>query len=63
MSFEFPGFTFIQSLCINSWFVILRFDRGIHPPLKKLDSPIESENDGMLGSQFLLRLSILEFGI
>ncbi|MCG2722338.1 MAG: hypothetical protein L6290_10040 [Thermodesulfovibrionales bacterium] len=26
-------------------FVILRLDRGIHNPLKRLDSPIESGND------------------
>ncbi len=45
-----------KCLCINSGFVILRLDRGIYSPLKRLDSPIESENDGLLESQFIHRL-------
>ena len=44
-----------MSLCINSGFVILRLDRGIYNPLKRLDSPIKSENDGRLESQFIYR--------
>ena len=33
------------SLCINSKVVVLRLDRGIQNPLKRLDSPIKSWND------------------
>jgi hypothetical protein len=43
-------------VCINSGFVILRLDRGIYKPVKRLDSPIESENDGLLDSQLIHRL-------